>query len=431
MSPKSEKEQNGALPDSSLNFPHRLMNRQQSLVADGPLVDLVMDVNSQKAARPVTETLPRTGPRFSFALNVGEKGRTALQISRWNDGGYCSNYHAVDDEENIKVIDLCISSIMKFPPWDTLNKRESSEDTFIAQIRYHRTFQAVCEVIRTLMEWHMDPEMLNVILEALKNWLTSPQIYERERATRAIAHVLQIYRSQVPAEKQESVEHVGRWTGRLLPRCVEKQAALRHWGKVAVTCLLNLQLQQKIEITTTELIQILDDEEQCVPAVVISRTAMLVIDHLPSIELAPFLHTTLNGMLQEVNWSEAVQDILGMVLEHRAAELHGRVEILICSMYDILDSSDKMAVKKTVMGVIGALAAVGPNKMVATLLTFPWLVLREISMIWKSLIADQMVFPKVLCALLSNIPKKEGNLPDVVGYIATHRIYWCLRLVVA
>ncbi|KAH0615936.1 hypothetical protein JD844_026598, partial [Phrynosoma platyrhinos] len=332
---------------------------------------------------------------------------------------------------------------------------------------YHCTFKAVYEIVKILMEWQMDPENLNSIIKALKNWLVSPQQYERERATRILAQLLWIYRSQATAEMQESVANVGHLIGLLLPHCVNKQAALCHWGKTAVACLLNPDSPMKIDISSIGSISIQNEEEQYLPSVNIFKTGMLIIKHLTSKELMPFIHTSLGGMLQDESWSEAVVDILKMVLKYRAAELQGRVEILVYSMYYILYSSDKMAVKRAVRSIIAALVHVEPRKTVNALLTFTCPDMRsqvsplpqppldhqeqrdpqtqskvctkrhlvdqtsplqhsaweekplpEIRGLWMSLAADYMVFPKVLGVLLSKIPQKNqetNRAPEILS----------------
>ncbi|XP_042325630.1 maestro heat-like repeat-containing protein family member 1 [Sceloporus undulatus] len=379
------------------------------------------------------------------------------------------NTHALEKKEKCEIMELCISSIMKFPPWDILEKKVVPTDTLLAQKHYNSTFEAVYEIVKILMEQQMDPENLHSIIKALKNWLVSPKIYERERATRMLAQLLWIYRSQATVEMQQSVANVGHLIGLLLPNCVNKQVALCHWGKMAVACLLNTDSPTKIDISSTESIRIQNEEEQCLPSVRIFKTGMLIIKHLTSEELMPFIRTSLDGMLQDECWSEAVVDILKMVLKYRAAELKGRVEILVYSMYYILYSSDKVAVKMAIRSIIAALVHVEPRKTVNTLLTFTCPDLRthlsplpqpildhqgkrdpqtqyevytqrylldqtrqlqhptwedkplpEIRGLWMSLAADYMVFPKVLGVLLSKIPQKSqetNRTPEISSYL--------------
>ncbi|KAM6441606.1 maestro heat-like repeat-containing protein family member 2A [Liasis olivaceus] len=275
--------------------------------------------------------------------------------------GICAMHHA---EQVISILDEYQCYIDQLLTEHYL--MESTESC------YSITFDAIYEIIRNLIEWQMDEGNLNRIITALENWLLSPQSHERERATRALAQLLQIFKSHITSEVKQSIAHEGHLIGLLVPCCVHRQAALRYWGKAAIACLLNITFPSQIEISSTEFIKICDEEKQYHQSTIIFKTAMLIIKYLPPEELMSFIKTTLVGMLQDESWSEGVVDVLKIVLLHKADELHNRVEILLYTMYYILYSSDNIDVKKAVRGTIGTLVHVEPKKTVNTLLTFAW-----------------------------------------------------------
>ncbi|KAJ6668831.1 hypothetical protein lerEdw1_012317 [Lerista edwardsae] len=388
------------------------MNRQKPTASESTQIYPWLMENLQQAEKSSTELAAIARSKDSMALSDSTGSTIASQKHELSNAEHLSwSFHILETNHDLEVLDLCISCIMRFPPWDSLENTEHFAGSFTAHINwdslemrediadnsvlqrqmfYHKTFEVVYEIIRTLMEWHMELDTLNSILKI-----------------------------------QEPIKNAGRITGLLLPRCVENLPGLYHWGMAAVACLLNAPGSQKIEITAMESLRILNDEKKCVPTITVFKAAMLVVNFLPADELMQFIRSTLEAMLQNEIWAEAIADILKMVIHHKATELQDRVEILIHIMYDILDSSDAPTVKKAVRSTVGALAYVEPKTMVTALLTFPWLDLSEIRALWRSLIANRSLFSIVLPILLNKIPEKyqerttshekPNYLPDTIA----------------
>ncbi|XP_032071737.1 uncharacterized protein LOC116507598 isoform X2 [Thamnophis elegans] len=92
--------------------------------------------------------------------------------------------------------------------------------------------KAISDILKSLLAWQTDEAHLNRIIKALRNWLTSPDLTLRERATRSLIQLLQIYKRQIPSENP-TIRNKGHWIGLLVPFCVHTEPAFQYWDLLA------------------------------------------------------------------------------------------------------------------------------------------------------------------------------------------------------
>ncbi|XP_038607315.1 maestro heat-like repeat-containing protein family member 1 isoform X2 [Tachyglossus aculeatus] len=281
------------------------------------------------------------------------------------------------------LIICCLRRIISLPPFGHDSLKSGIPNPL--KSLYQKTFESLDNIILTVLEKQPTAENAFGIFQHLSEWLTSKRAYERIRAMKLSQLLFSFYNS---SEEKKLLPHLGFFVGTLVPRCFDQVTPIHKWASSTL-----LSILQENRDPSVDYLEGKADEFELklrashwtlnTPHFRPTDLAWFIYEHLPSMELMPFLLTTLDGVDEDVTLSGSIIAVLRNMMYITGTRLKDEIPLLLTLLVGKLHIFKDEVVKREIRTTIQDLAQVSPKTVVTSLLMSSLPYSRDVREIWK------------------------------------------------
>ncbi|XP_006635903.2 maestro heat-like repeat-containing protein family member 1 isoform X1 [Lepisosteus oculatus] len=344
---------------------------------------------------------------------------------------------ALTENENFDMLRTCLNSVFGLPPVDAdRGKDEEADDLQQREALYADTFSALQDLLKNILAHDLSPDGLQNIFKHIEGWLSSAQDFERERAVKMTAEMLDFYLENLSVKNMVSFHNLGALLGRLAPRCTDPHPVVRKAAMDCIYTLLNIQLRYEgfaldhKDESVESLIILRDKLDNPDPSVLYktcSELTKIISKRLPQQQLNTLIFMLFEGLVDlQPNCSRASSVVLNTILKTRGAGLQDLVpeilEVLHIRLQSIAEEQVKVAVAQSIL----ILATQHLQTVVNTLISYPLPFDNWCCEMWIALGADSTLASQIMELIIEKlnvmvpfVDKKESMLRSTVAKLAT------------
>ncbi|KAG9345013.1 hypothetical protein JZ751_009553 [Albula glossodonta] len=354
----------------------------------------------------------------------------------------CANLINLDpiltESENFDLLRACLNSVYGLAPVEDPDRGKEDEvlDPQQREALYTDTFSALMELLKNVLARDLTPDGLQGVFKHIEVWLSSGHDYERERAVRTMAEVLDFYLDNLTVKNMVTFHNLGALLGRLAPRCTDPSPVVR---RAAIDCIYNLlyiQLRyegfaldfkdESVESLIT-LREQLNNPDHAVLYRTCSELTKIISKRLPQQQLNTLIFMLFEGLVDsQSNCSRASSVVLNTLLKNRGAGLQDLVpemlEVLHIRLQVISEEQVKVAVAQSIL----ILATQHLQTVVNTLVSYPLPFDSWSCEMWIALGADSTLASQIMELIIEKlnvmvpyVDKKESMLRSGTSKVAT------------
>ncbi|KAJ8354238.1 hypothetical protein SKAU_G00218050 [Synaphobranchus kaupii] len=354
----------------------------------------------------------------------------------------CANLINLDpvltESENFDLLRACLNGVYALAPLEDPDRGKEDEvlDPQQREALYADTFGALHDLLRNVLARDLSPDGLQSVFKHIEPWLGSGQDYERERAVRTMAEILEFYLDNLKVKNMVAFHNLGALLGRLAPRCTDPSAVVR---RAAIDCIYNLlyvQLRyegfaldfkdESVESLIT-LREQLDNPDHAVLYRTCSELTKIISKRLPQQQLNTLIFMLFEGLVDsQSNCSRASSVVLNTLLKNRGAGLQDLVPEMLEVLHIRLQAISEEQVKVAVAQSILILAAQHLQTVVNTLVSYPLPFDNWSCEMWIALGADSTLASQIMELIIEKlnvmvpyVDKKESMLRSGTTKVAT------------
>ncbi|KAG7469785.1 hypothetical protein MATL_G00132540 [Megalops atlanticus] len=354
----------------------------------------------------------------------------------------CANLINLDpmltESENFDMLRACLNSVYGLPPVEAPDRGKEEEvlDPQQKEALYTDTFVALQDLLKNVLARDLSPDGLQSIFKHIEVWLSSGRDYERERAVKTMAEILDFYLESLNVKNMVSFHNLGALLGRLGPRCTDPSPIVRRGAIDCIYNLLYIQLRyegfaldykdESVESLVT-LREKLNNPDHAVLYRTCSELTKIISKRLPQQQLNTLIFMLFEGLVDsQSNCSRASSVILNTLLKNRGAGLQDLVpemlEVLHIRLQVISEEQVKVAVAQSIL----ILATQHLQTVVNTLISYPLPFDSWSCEMWIALGADSTLASQIMELIIEKlnvvvpyVDKKESMLRSGSTKVAT------------
>ncbi|XP_061100289.1 maestro heat-like repeat-containing protein family member 1 isoform X2 [Conger conger] len=354
----------------------------------------------------------------------------------------CANLVNLDpvltESENFDLLRTCLNCVYGLAPVEEPDRGKEDEilDPQQREALYADTFCALHDLLKNVLTRDLSPDGLQSIFKHIEVWLNSGQDYERERAVKTMAEILDYYLDNLTVKNMVTFHNLGALLGRLAPRCTDPSPVVR---RAAIDCIYNLlyiQLRyegfaldfkdESVESLIT-LREQLDNPDHAVLYRTCSELSKIISKRLPQQQLNTLIFMLFEGLVDsQSNCSRASSVVLNTLLKNRGAGLQDLVPEMLEVLHIRLQAISEEQVKVAVAQSILILATQHLQTVVNTLVSYPLPFDSWSCEMWIALGADSTLASQIMELIIEKlnvmvpyVDKKESMLRSGSTKVAT------------
>ncbi|KAG5856775.1 hypothetical protein ANANG_G00011450 [Anguilla anguilla] len=344
----------------------------------------------------------------------------------------------LSESENFDLLRTCLNSMYGLSPVEDPDRGKEDEilDPQQREALYADTFRALHDLLRNILARDLSPDGLQGVFKHIEGWLSSGRDYERERAVRTIAEILEFYLDNLKVKNMVTFHNLGALLGRLAPRCTDPSAVVR---RAAIDCIYNLlyiQLRyegfaldfkdESVESLIT-LREQLNNPDHAVLYRTCSELTKIISKRLPQQQLNTLIFMLFEGLVDsQSNCSRASSVVLNTLLKNRGGGLQDLVPEMLEVLHIRLQAISEEQVKVAVAQSILILATQHLQTVVNTLVSYPLPFDSWSCEMWIALGADSTLASQIMELIIEKlnvmvpyVDKKESMLRSGTTKVAT------------
>ncbi|XP_069477987.1 maestro heat-like repeat-containing protein family member 1 isoform X2 [Ambystoma mexicanum] len=342
----------------------------------------------------------------------------------------------LSDQERFELINTSVNWVFALPPSEILKEKGGSLNNISKEVLYHDTLDALKELLKSILHWHLTPNGLQEMFQHFGVWIKSTKEHERERAVDVSAALLEFFLKKLNVNTVVPFYNLGLLIGRLSSRCSDSHPSIRKRTVDCIYYLLYIQLryegfaQDYVDELVENLIPLKEGLEKPDSTVLFHtcfNIAMIIGKRLPPEQLTNLLFITFEGLSDpDSNCSRAATVMINSLLKDRGTVLLEKVPEIIVRIHDELQKSTEEHVKKAAVQTVFILASQHMTAVVCSLLASCLPYDSDTCVLWKALATETVLTTRVLDLLLEklngDVPYKESKtslLSSSSGRIAT------------
>ncbi|XP_057592671.1 maestro heat-like repeat-containing protein family member 1 isoform X4 [Hippopotamus amphibius kiboko] len=323
---------------------------------------------------------------------------------------------ALEEQVQADLIHSCLLSVMAVLP------APEGEDGPQESL-YLDTVQALKDLLMSLLQRDMTPQGLQLMVEHLRPWITSPRGHERARALGLSACLLQYFLEHLHVRALVPFHNLGLLVGLFSPRCADLWPASRQEAVSCVYSLLYVQLcyegfsRDYRDAVAEQLLTLRDGLVHPDPAILFHTChslAQVIAKRLPPDQLISLLLTLFEGLGDpDKSCSRAATVLINCLLKERGNVLLEKVPEIVRLLRSKLQETQEEHVLQAAQHSVFLLAAQHCAAVVSSLLGSPLPFDSHTCTLWRALAVEPGLATQVLGLLLEkvsrDIPFKESR----------------------